>query len=180
MNTSEILKNIKADFALAKRLTDNQEGNIVKQIRSMLPWVPCIRGCSACCEGVGAAGKRFFSRWEWAQIKDKRDFPEKGPCPYLVDGKCEIYDDRPLICRIYGTTLGTLLSCSRGRAPYNPLTLENYKAIERMRYVMMLRALPSRERKLAYKRIVKDLKRGGPSNQDVKSYMEMWNNGNNG
>jgi len=179
MNTKEILRNIKADFELAKRLTDEQEGNIVRKIRSILPWVPCIRGCSTCCEGVGAAGKRFFSRWEWAQIKDKRDFPETGPCPYLEDAKCIIYEDRPLLCRVYGTTPGTLLACRRGRAPYNPLSLETYKAIERMRYVLMIRALPSRERKAALKRIVKDLKRGGPSNQDVRSYMEMWN-GNHG
>jgi len=174
VSNKELLHNIKADFELAKRLTDEEEGRIIMQIRALLPPVPCLTGCSQCCENVGSSGERFFSRWEWAQIHDKRRFPEKGPCPYLVGTKCDIYHDRPLICRVFGTTQGTLLSCKKGCVPERPVPLDLYKSIERMRYIFMLRALPSKRRKAALKSIIKDIKSGGPSNQNVRSYMEMW------
>lgn len=36
-------------------------------------------------------------------------------CTKLVDGRCSIYADRPLICRLYGTTRG--LMCPHGCGP---------------------------------------------------------------
>lgn len=32
-----------------------------------------------------------------------------GACPHLTDGKCTVYEKRPLVCRIYGTS--ELLMC---------------------------------------------------------------------
>jgi len=67
-----------------------------------------------------------------------------------------------------------MLSCKKGCVPERPVPLDLYKSIERMRYIFMLRALPSKRRKAALKSIIKDIKSGGPSNQNVRSYMEMW------
>jgi len=36
-------------------------------------------------------------------------------CPYLGANGCEVYDERPLICRLFGTT--PRLPCPNGRKP---------------------------------------------------------------
>jgi Fe-S-cluster containining protein len=36
-------------------------------------------------------------------------------CPYLSDRGCEVYSERPLICRLFGTT--PRLACPNGRRP---------------------------------------------------------------
>jgi Uncharacterised protein family (UPF0153). len=36
-------------------------------------------------------------------------------CPYLGKQGCEVYDERPLICRLFGTT--PQLPCPHGRRP---------------------------------------------------------------
>jgi Fe-S-cluster containining protein len=36
-------------------------------------------------------------------------------CPHLGASGCEVYDERPLICRLFGTT--TSLLCPHGRHP---------------------------------------------------------------
>lgn len=40
---------------------------------------------------------------------------EDYTCPALVDGACTVYDDRPLICRLWGVTEG--LPCPYGCEP---------------------------------------------------------------
>ena len=36
-------------------------------------------------------------------------------CPHLGDNGCEVYTERPLICRLFGTTAS--LQCPHGRRP---------------------------------------------------------------
>jgi hypothetical protein len=36
-------------------------------------------------------------------------------CPHLGKNGCEVYDDRPLICRLFGTT--PRLPCPNGKRP---------------------------------------------------------------
>jgi Fe-S-cluster containining protein len=38
-----------------------------------------------------------------------------GRCPALVDGRCSVYDVRPLICRLYASAEG--LRCPHGCQP---------------------------------------------------------------
>lgn len=47
--------------------------------------------------------------------------PETGVCPFLtVDGQCDVYEARPLICRLYGAAEG--LECPHGCRPHRYLT----------------------------------------------------------
>jgi Fe-S-cluster containining protein len=43
-------------------------------------------------------------------------------CPYVTDAGCGIYEDRPLICRIFGASEEPALQCPHGRKPEKPLT----------------------------------------------------------
>ena len=73
-----------------------------------IPEFECKEGCTDCCGPVP------FTGWEWERIEDKR----KGigiTCPYAVNGRCDIYEQRPLVCRLYGTA--RKLKCPYGCKP---------------------------------------------------------------
>ena len=57
--------------------------------------MPCD-GCTACCR---------------SPVLDRGDLPRAadGSCGHLVDGKCLIYAERPLACRVYDCRLASLL-----------------------------------------------------------------------
>lgn len=85
--------------------------NIEKEIKKLYAKIPefeCLEGCTGCCGPVP------FSKWEWDRIKDKRK-ATGFDCPYINCGKCEIYDKRPLLCRLFGTVED--LRCPYGRRP---------------------------------------------------------------
>ena len=59
------------------------------------------------------------------------ELPIDGPvCQYLGPHGCTIYDNRPLICRMYGT-IPTNHSCLQGCRPAEYLTFEQVKSIAR-------------------------------------------------
>jgi Fe-S-cluster containining protein len=76
--------------------------------------LPCDQCKGQCCTFPG------FSRREFKVVKKKYGIPaiaqvvpidagyiiamEDGTCPYLKNGRCSIYEDRPLVCRAYGTS----------------------------------------------------------------------------
>lgn len=74
-----------------------EEGKIILSMRAKIPELrgPCEECGGACC------GIIPFSRWEWSQIEDKRQ-AVGASCPYLEDGRCAIYNKRPIICRLFG------------------------------------------------------------------------------
>jgi hypothetical protein len=45
------------------------------------------------------------------------------PCEFLKDGLCSIYEDRPLICRMFGHPILTL-DCGHGCKARTPLAVE--------------------------------------------------------
>lgn len=67
---------------------------IHERLYARIPSFKCKEGCTDCCGPVP------FSEWEWSRIKDKRKMDLATLiCPYAVAGRCEIYEQRPLICR---------------------------------------------------------------------------------
>jgi Fe-S-cluster containining protein len=53
------------------------------------------------------------------------------PCPLLVLGRCSAYDQRPLICRAFGSVEG--LTCVHGCRPAELVTkIEQYDHFERV------------------------------------------------
>ena len=94
----------------------------ILKLREMIPTFECIEGCTDCCGIVP------FTPFEWNNIlvhKTHTDFN----CPYITgDGcHCSIYDDRPIICRLFGTV--KRLSCPHGRKPEVMLTPKQEKEI---------------------------------------------------
>lgn len=88
-----------------------------ERLYKRIPTFTCEPGCTDCCGPVP------FSKWEWERIKDKRKGDIKTlTCPYAVGGRCEIYEQRPLICRLFGAVDVETLRCPHGCGPERKLT----------------------------------------------------------
>ena len=95
--------------------------NIYKQI----PKFKCVPGCTDCCGIVP------FIELEWSPIADKRtmDVEKTHTCPYAKSGKCDIYDQRPLMCRLFGASEDITLQCPKGCKPKKRLTVMRTKEL---------------------------------------------------
>jgi hypothetical protein len=89
----------------------------IKRLYSQIPPMKCKEGCTGCCGPVP------FSQSEWDRIADKRTATSLD-CPYIENGRCAIYDNRPFICRLFGATEHPSLACPHGCKPDNPLSRE--------------------------------------------------------
>jgi Fe-S-cluster containining protein len=99
----------------------------VKRMYARVPDVRCKGKCTASCFNVPLTaieaayleikyGKKFPVSLHASPGEPPFKFPTLGAnatCPFLKDGRCTIYADRPLICRAFGHPLADL-ACSYG------------------------------------------------------------------
>lgn len=86
----------------------------LEELRQRIPSFTCIVGCHDCCGPVTASSE------ELARLPTKTQAQHDAAlaafdCPYLGKQGCEVYADRPLICRLFGTT--PRLLCPNGQRP---------------------------------------------------------------
>ena len=110
INNTDILKSI--DYAKKNQLFEK-----LNNIYETLPKGQCI-GCGSCCmESVGINLIEFLNIYNYLQDKDElrkksldrimdyyfMEFMEKKSCPFKDENnRCEIYEVRPLNCRLFG------------------------------------------------------------------------------
>lgn len=83
-------------------------GKVHRALYVQIPSFKCKEGCTECCGPVP------FSNWEKAQVKIEPG-KEGRPCPYLSNTGCTIYENRPFMCRLYGTVKE--MACPHGCRP---------------------------------------------------------------
>ena len=93
-------------------MTENRQK--IKFFRERIPAFACKPGCHDCCGPVTASSE------EMARLPVKSDAEHAAAladfsCPYLGDNGCQVYAERPLICRLFGTT--PRLACPNGNRP---------------------------------------------------------------
>ena len=93
-------------------LTENDQK--IENLRQRIPSFKCIVGCHDCCGPVTASSE------EVARLPIKTDAEHETAlahynCVYLGKHGCEVYNERPLICRLFGTT--PRLLCPNGKRP---------------------------------------------------------------
>lgn len=93
-------------------ISHNQQ--MLKRLRAQIPSFKCKAGCHDCCGPVTASSE------EMARLTTKSDMQHAAAladlsCPYLGVNGCEVYEERPLICRLFGTT--PRLPCPNGNRP---------------------------------------------------------------
>ena len=99
-----------------------------EELYAQIPNMTCPPGCSDCCCIVR------FSRYEVAQISTAKIIratftrlrqATTQKCPYLTeDSRCSIYQSRPFVCRLFGTTEIERLRCPKGVEPDKLLSAE--------------------------------------------------------
>lgn len=70
------------------------------ELRSRIPTFACIEGCTDCCRMGGSA------MWTAEERENVPDLRHERPnvCPFVTEVGCGCYEDRPIICRLFGTT----------------------------------------------------------------------------
>jgi len=86
----------------------------IQFFRTRIPNFECIPGCHDCCGPVTTSSE------EMARLPVKSDAEHEAAlanfsCPHLGAGGCQVYTERPLICRLFGTT--PRLACPNGKRP---------------------------------------------------------------
>ena len=90
----------------------------IDYLRRQIPGFACEPGCHDCCGPVTASAE------ELARLPRRSEAAHDAAlarldCVYLGPHGCEVYEQRPLICRLFGTT--ERLACPRGRGPETPV-----------------------------------------------------------
>lgn len=90
------------------------DSQTLRFIRHRIPAFECEPGCHDCCGPVTASGE------EMARLPRKSDAEHAAAldelsCPHLGKTGCQVYAERPLICRLFGTT--PRLACPQGKRP---------------------------------------------------------------
>jgi len=105
--------------------------NLIRQIRARIPTFECRPGCTDCCGVVP------WSPWEAARLGDRaalaaaglEALAERAPerCPFAQSGRCAVYEERPVMCRLFGVVED--LRCPHGCGPQTLLTRAQARAI---------------------------------------------------
>lgn len=86
----------------------------IDQLRERIPTFTCIVGCSDCCGPVTASSEEMARLPVKSEAEHQAALAEFN-CVHLGKHGCEVYGERPLICRLFGTTPSLL--CPNGQRP---------------------------------------------------------------
>lgn len=81
----------------------NNNRDIIVRLREKIPSFECVEGCHDCCGPVTASSEEM-SRLPVKSDADHEAALNEFNCVHLGPNGCTVYDDRPLICRLFGTT----------------------------------------------------------------------------
>lgn len=110
----------------------------IRFLRRRIPAFECEPGCHDCCGPVTASSE------EMARLPVKSDAEhatalEALSCPHLGAQGCQVYAERPLVCRLFGTT--PRLACPRGKRPTSPIDpgteQQIYRYFQETRHVLV-------------------------------------------
>ena len=94
------------------------ERHTIRKLRRLIPEMNCLSDCHDCC------GPVMFSKWELSRLKDRKDF-DPNSCFYLDNKKgCSIYEERPILCRLFGASEILKLKCPHDCKPKRPLNIK--------------------------------------------------------
>jgi uncharacterized protein len=101
----------------------------IDQLRLQIPGFACEPGCHDCCGPVTASAEEL-ARLPVKSIAEHDAALAQYNCVHLGPQGCEVYEQRPLICRLFGTTAS--LPCPRGRGPEQPTEAHVEQQVHRL------------------------------------------------
>ena len=88
-----------------RKMREEEENGLgIEQIRKLYEKIPsskCKDGCFRCCINTVQFTK--------SEERAMGGYRYAGQCPHLKNGKCSVYENRPLVCRLFGASI--LLQC---------------------------------------------------------------------
>ena len=118
---------------MTKKVKSLTTPHFLRSLYDQIPTFTCKDGCTTCCGAVP------FSRAEKKLLVAGGKWPVHKPlatdrflCPFASSEKgCEIYELRPLLCRLFGAVSDPILKCPHGCGPAKPLDSETARKIFR-------------------------------------------------
>lgn len=105
------------------------------ELRRGIPTFTCKPGCHACCGPVPCTAE------ELQRMGPPPAEGIPGLCVYATEQGCACYDERPLMCRLFGVVDCEQLRCPHGRPPLVSLShaqagalIESYYSIENIEF----------------------------------------------
>lgn len=92
---------------------------------AQIPTFECVPGCHDCCGPVTATREELKAApklMSLEQLSEHLTLESCLDCPYVTPSGCGIYDDRPFLCRIFGTV--PEMKCPHGRGPDRMLSTD--------------------------------------------------------
>lgn len=86
----------------------------VRTLRQQIPSFECVPGCHDCCGPVTTSPEEM-SRLPRKTRAEQDAAMDELNCVHLGPNGCTVYEERPLICRLFGTT--KTLPCPNERRP---------------------------------------------------------------
>lgn len=86
----------------------------IRFLRDQIPSFDCVPGCHDCCGPVTTSSEEM-ARLPRKSVEEQEAALSELNCVHLGPQGCTVYEERPLICRLFGTT--PRLPCPRGRRP---------------------------------------------------------------
>ncbi|HCN46116.1 MAG TPA: zinc/iron-chelating domain-containing protein [Pseudomonas sp.] len=86
----------------------------IRFLREQIPSFECVPGCHDCCGPVTTSAEEM-ARLPRKSAEEQEAALAELNCVHLGPQGCTVYEERPLICRLFGTT--PRLPCPRGRGP---------------------------------------------------------------
>ena len=106
----------------------NTNRHIIARLRENIPSFECKKGCHDCCGPVTTSPEEM-SRLPMKTNAEHDAALNELNCVHLCPNGCSVYSERPLICRLFGTT--PRLSCPNGYRPDNMIDPEIERQIHR-------------------------------------------------
>ena len=75
-------------MSIKKRRVASLMNDMIKNIYDKIPKSQCLNGCYKCCTNM--------IQYTPSELKAMGGYEYNGKCSHLKDGKCSIYDKRPL------------------------------------------------------------------------------------
>lgn len=91
----------------------------IRDLRAQIPSFECVPGCHDCCGPVTTSSEEM-ARLPRKTATEQAAALDELNCVHLGPQGCTVYDERPLICRLFGTT--PRLPCPNGRRPEQMIT----------------------------------------------------------
>jgi Fe-S-cluster containining protein len=86
----------------------------IRFLREQIPSFECVPGCHDCCGPVTTSAEEMARLPRKTAAEQEAALAELN-CVHLGPQGCTVYEERPVICRLFGTT--PRLPCPNGRRP---------------------------------------------------------------